>query len=110
MSGYNCEIKISSEIGPVTINNPGAIYKSRPLSGMIQSAMFTMSTRSLRSESITAGVDKRKFDDNQIENSFNEDYTTQEFELDIDINSEDRKSEQCIIDESYITQEIDFDI
>ncbi|CAB4405190.1 unnamed protein product [Rhizophagus irregularis] len=69
--------------------------------------------------------DKRKFDDNQIENSFNEDkiikkikliknenndYTTQEFELDIDINSEDRKSEQCIIDESYITQEIDFDI
>ncbi|PKK53766.1 hypothetical protein RhiirC2_803121, partial [Rhizophagus irregularis] len=57
------------------------------------------------------------FDDNQIENSFNEDkiikkiklienenndYTTQEFELDIDINSEH--------DESYITQEIDFDI
>ena len=29
----------SSDIGPVTINNPGAFYKSRPLSGMIQSAM-----------------------------------------------------------------------
>jgi serine/threonine protein kinase len=39
----------SPDIGPVTNNNPGAIYKSRPLSGMIQSAM---STRSLRSQSI----------------------------------------------------------
>ena len=29
----------SPDIGPVTINNPGAFYKSRPLSGMIQSAM-----------------------------------------------------------------------
>ncbi|EXX54211.1 Bck1p [Rhizophagus irregularis DAOM 197198w] len=48
----------SSEIGPVTTNNPGAIYRSRFLSGIIQSAMFTMSTRSLRSESITAGVGK----------------------------------------------------
>ncbi|CAB4478827.1 unnamed protein product [Rhizophagus irregularis] len=152
------EIISSSEIGPVATNNPGAIYRSRFLSGIIQSAMFTMSTRSLRSESITAGVgkysikyfalikknnnntplhyylnlfhchqknditfnDKRKFDDNQIENSFNEDkiikkiklienenndYITQEFELDIDINSE-----QYIIDESYIKHEIDFDI
>ncbi|CAB5350065.1 unnamed protein product [Rhizophagus irregularis] len=91
-----------------------------------------MSTRSLRSESITAGVDlfhchqknditfndKRKFDDNQIENSFNEDkvikkiklienenndYITQEFELDIDILNSGH-------DERYITQEIDFDI
>ncbi|CAB5299649.1 unnamed protein product [Rhizophagus irregularis] len=139
MEKNGCEIIKSSEIGPVTTNNPGAIYRSRPLSGIIQSAMSTMSIRSLRSESIIAGVDlfhchqkndisfndKRKFDDNQIENSFNEDkiiekikliknenndYTTQEFELDIDINSEDRKSEQCIIDENYITQEIDFDI
>ncbi|GBC24428.2 kinase-like domain-containing protein [Rhizophagus irregularis DAOM 181602=DAOM 197198] len=44
------------------------------------------------SESITAGVDKRKFDDNQFENRFNEDYNTQEFEL---VNSE-----QCNIEES----------
>ncbi|PKB99390.1 kinase-like protein [Rhizophagus irregularis] len=48
----------SSDIGPVTKNNPGAIYRSRPLSGMIQSAMFTMSTRSLRSQSITAEFGK----------------------------------------------------
>ncbi|UZO10669.1 uncharacterized protein OCT59_002248 [Rhizophagus irregularis] len=124
----------SSDIGPVTTNNPGAIYRSRPLSGMIQSAMFTMST-SLRSQSITAEFelsnyhqkndisfnDKRKFDDTQIENSFNDgdkfikkvklienennDYTTQEFELDINIDSE-----QFIDDERYTTLEIDFDI
>ncbi|PKK57842.1 hypothetical protein RhiirC2_797312 [Rhizophagus irregularis] len=102
---------------------------------MIQSAMFTMSTRSLRSQSITAEFelsnyhqkndisfnDKRKFDDTQIENSFNDedkfikkvklienennDYTTQEFELDINIDSE-----QFIDDERYTTLEIDFDI
>ncbi|CAB4485237.1 unnamed protein product [Rhizophagus irregularis] len=111
----------SSDNGPVTKNNSGAIYRSRPLSGMIQSAMFTMSTRSLRSQSITAKIDKRNFDATQIENSFNDedkfikkvklienennDYTTQEFELDIDINSE-----QCFDDERYITHEIDFDI
>ena len=39
----------SPDIGPIEINNPGAIYKSRPLSGMIKSAI---STRSLRSQSI----------------------------------------------------------
>jgi len=39
----------SPDIGPVTINNPGAFYKSRPLSGMIQS---TMSLRSSRNQSI----------------------------------------------------------
>ncbi|PKK68156.1 hypothetical protein RhiirC2_750724, partial [Rhizophagus irregularis] len=80
----------SSDIGPVTTNNPGAIYRSRPLSGMIQSAMFTMSTRSLRSQSITAKIelsnyhqkndisfnDKRKFDITQIENSFNDEGMT----------------------------------
>ena len=45
----------SSDIGPVTKNNPGAVYKSRPLSGMIRSAM---STRSLRSQSVTSEVGK----------------------------------------------------
>ena len=39
----------SPDIGPVRINNPGAIYKSRPLSGMINSAM---SLRSSRNQSI----------------------------------------------------------
>ncbi|CAB4481853.1 unnamed protein product [Rhizophagus irregularis] len=121
----------SSDIGPVTKNNPGAIYRSRPLSGMIQSAMFTMSTRSLRSQSITTKIelsnyhqkndisfnDKRKFDATQIENSFNDedkfikkvklienennDYTSQEFKFDIDINSEQSR---------YTTLENDFDI
>ncbi|CAB5390839.1 unnamed protein product [Rhizophagus irregularis] len=93
----------SSDIGPVATNKPGAIYKSRPLSGMIQSAM---STRSLRSQSITAEVGKRKFEDNQAKNCFDEDYITQEFELDIDINY----SKKYIDDERYISQEIDFDI
>src|SRR6266542_1232871 len=51
------EIKIikSSDIGPVATNNPGAIYKSRPLSGMIHSAM---SLRSLRSQSINLETGK----------------------------------------------------
>ncbi|POG82979.1 kinase-like domain-containing protein [Rhizophagus irregularis DAOM 181602=DAOM 197198] len=120
----------SSDIGPVTTNNPGAIYRSRPLSGMIQSAMFTMST-SLRSQSITAEFelsnyhqkndisfnDKRKFDDTQIENSFNDgdkfikkvklienennDYTTQEFELDINIDSEQFIDDEILRGRSY---------
>jgi len=40
----------SSDIGPITTKNPGAIYKSRPLSEMIKSAE---STRNLSSRSIT---------------------------------------------------------
>ncbi|CAB4445140.1 unnamed protein product [Rhizophagus irregularis] len=94
-----------------------------------------MSTRSLRSQSITTKIelsnyhqkndisfnDKRKFDATQIENSFNDedkfikkvklienennDYTTQEFKFDIDINSE-----QFIDDKRYTTLENDFDI
>src|SRR5436305_5391550 len=50
MNEYNnknpTKIIESSDIGPVTKNNPGAIYRSRLLSGIIRSAM---STRSLRS-------------------------------------------------------------
>ncbi|GES89943.1 kinase-like domain-containing protein [Rhizophagus clarus] len=122
MPWYGSETRIikSSDIGPVTTNNPGAVYRSRPLSGMIRSAMHTMSTRSIKSQYITTGVDKRKFDENQIETCFNEDkiikkirlnenenndYITKEFELDIDMNSK-----QCISDERYTTREIDFDI
>ncbi|PKC00522.1 hypothetical protein RhiirA5_278791, partial [Rhizophagus irregularis] len=48
---YKTEIIESSDIGPVTRNNPDAIYKSRYLSGMIKSAA---STRSLKSQSITS--------------------------------------------------------
>jgi serine/threonine protein kinase len=39
----------SPDIGPITTNNPCAIYKSRPLSTMIKSAKFT---KSLKSQSI----------------------------------------------------------
>jgi serine/threonine protein kinase len=49
----------SPDIGPITTSNPGAIYKSRPLSRMIRSAE---STRSLRSQNIhnILFIDKRK--------------------------------------------------
>jgi hypothetical protein len=56
----------SSDIGPVTLNNPGAIYKSRPLSAMINSAM---SSRSLRSQSINLEKVKRRFEDDLIEDN-----------------------------------------
>ena len=43
--GNSTNIVESSDIGPVTINNPGAIYKSRPLIGMINSAMSLRNSR-----------------------------------------------------------------
>jgi serine/threonine protein kinase len=46
----------SSDIGPVTANNPDAIYKSRSLSAMIKSAE---STRSLKSQSIILKFGRR---------------------------------------------------
>jgi serine/threonine protein kinase len=49
------EIIKSPDIGPVTTNNPDAVYKSRYLSGMIKSAA---STRNLRSQSITSELGK----------------------------------------------------
>ena len=49
------EIIESSDIGPVKKNNPGAIYKSRPLSAMINSVM---SLRSSRSQSINLETGK----------------------------------------------------
>ncbi|PKY54499.1 hypothetical protein RhiirA4_473342 [Rhizophagus irregularis] len=89
-----------------------------------------MSTRSLRSQSITTKIelsnyhqkndisfnDKRKFDATQIENSFNDEdkfikkvklieNENNEFKFDIDINSE-----QFIDDKRYTTLENDFDI
>ncbi|CAB4385711.1 unnamed protein product [Rhizophagus irregularis] len=88
---------------------------------MIQSAISTrtLSTGSLTSQSITSEIDKRKFVDNRVENDLNEgksnkkiklvenennDYLTEELELDININPEQNNNEK------YITQEIDFDI
>ncbi|GBC19873.2 kinase-like domain-containing protein [Rhizophagus irregularis DAOM 181602=DAOM 197198] len=128
IGGYSkTKIIKSPKIGPVTTNNPDAIYKSRHLSVMIKSAA---SARISRSQPIALDLDrldyrqrnfndKRKFEDNQFGNSFdngtsnkkikpiedeNNVYATKEFEFDIDINSRQSK------DDGYITREIDFDI
>ncbi|PKY48074.1 hypothetical protein RhiirA4_463532 [Rhizophagus irregularis] len=110
MSSWGIEIVKSSDIGPVPKNNPGAIYKSRPLSAMINSAM---SLRSSRSQSISLEKLKRKFEDNLIEDNDEgrsikkeklyeyEDYFTEEFNLDIDLNFNNSE---------YISKENDFDI
>ncbi|PKY28281.1 hypothetical protein RhiirB3_30893 [Rhizophagus irregularis] len=99
----------SPDIGPIT-NNPGAVYKSRPLSAMISSAE---STRSLRSQSISLKFDKRKFNDSLLEEKINKkvklfenennDYLTTELELDIDNNIQSSNND-------YITEEINLDI
>ena len=49
------EIIISPDIGPIATNDSEAIYSSRPLSGMINSAM---SIRTLKSQSITFELGK----------------------------------------------------
>ncbi|POG70585.1 kinase-like domain-containing protein, partial [Rhizophagus irregularis DAOM 181602=DAOM 197198] len=61
----------SPDIGPVTTNNAGAIFKSRPLSTMIKSANFTRSLR-LKGQNAASGLDKRKFNNNLIENNNND--------------------------------------
>ncbi|CAB4482902.1 unnamed protein product [Rhizophagus irregularis] len=121
--GNNNPTKIikSSDIGPVTKNNPRAIYKSRNLSGMIQTAM---SLRSSRSQSISleqfnyyqknnmGPTGKRKYENDLIDNGHfikrkklveneNNDYLSKEFEFDIDVK---------INNNEYITIENDFDI
>ncbi|UZO02574.1 uncharacterized protein OCT59_021053 [Rhizophagus irregularis] len=98
--GLNNPTKIieSSDIGPVTTIHLGAIYKSRPLNGMINSAMSLINLEKV----------KRKFEDNNddgqsikrkklFENKNNE------IELDIDIESLKNNHE-------YITKEYGFDI
>ncbi|PKK69436.1 hypothetical protein RhiirC2_781008 [Rhizophagus irregularis] len=77
---------------------------------MIKSAA---STRSLRSQSVTLELDKRKFEDNQFESTSNKkikpiedennDYATKELDLDIDMNPKQFNDE-------YITTEVNFDI
>ncbi|PKB99195.1 hypothetical protein RhiirA5_366579, partial [Rhizophagus irregularis] len=92
------KIAESSDIGFVLKNNLGAIYKSRPLSAMINSAMSLRSSKSL-SINLGTGKSKRKFedlitdnDDGQwikkeklCENEINE-YLTNEIEFDINVN------------------------
>ncbi|POG71485.1 kinase-like domain-containing protein [Rhizophagus irregularis DAOM 181602=DAOM 197198] len=116
------KITESSDIGPVAINNPDAIYKSRPLSRMIKSAM---SLRNSRSQSIDPfyyyqkNTDKRKLEDDSVEDSNdneqsmkrrkfleseNNDYFSKEIELDINMNSNQPR------DKGYVTKEIDLDI
>ncbi|GBB97563.1 hypothetical protein RclHR1_03000006 [Rhizophagus clarus] len=123
------EITKSPDIGPVT-NNPDAIYKSRYLSGMIKSVA---STRSLKSQSITSVLDqfnfyqrntsnKRKLEDNQFGDNFdngmsnkktkliedeNNDYAIKELGFDININSKQSNKSN---NSGYITREINFDI
>ncbi|RIA88844.1 kinase-like domain-containing protein, partial [Glomus cerebriforme] len=103
------EIIKSPDIGPITTNNPGAIYKSRPLSVMIKSAE---STRNLKIQN------KRKFEDNSSGNNFkdgnnvkkiklnkNNDYWTKELGFDIDDNIKSSKPNN----NNYISKEIGFD-
>ncbi|GBB98851.1 hypothetical protein RclHR1_03340012 [Rhizophagus clarus] len=84
------EIIKSSVIGPVTTNNPDAIYTSRNISDIVISAASTAG--SLSSQSITSKLGKRKSDDDQFDingesiKKIKREYVTEEFELDIDIN------------------------
>ncbi|UZO02451.1 uncharacterized protein OCT59_020931 [Rhizophagus irregularis] len=123
----------SSDIGPVAKNNPGAIYKSRPLSRMIHSAMSLKSSRSRSintnletdpfyyyQENNIASTDKRKFENDSVEDSNddsqsiikkgklfktkNSDYITKEIEIDININLDQPRNNE------YITKEFDIDI
>ncbi|GBC05085.1 hypothetical protein RclHR1_06010006 [Rhizophagus clarus] len=95
----------SLDIGPVSKNNPGAIYKSRPLSHMIQSAISLRNSRSL-------SIDKRKFDDNSVDGiddndqklNASLDYFTKEIELYINKSSKQSQNNE------YITKEFDIDI
>ncbi|RGB30632.1 hypothetical protein C1646_765051 [Rhizophagus diaphanus] len=110
----------SSDIGPATINSPGAIYKSRPLSCMIQSAM---SLRSSRSQSIDPfhyyqkNTDKRKFEDDSVEDSNdneqsikrrkfleneNNDYFTKEIVLDINMSSNQPCDKEIDLDINHV--------
>ncbi|CAB4474439.1 unnamed protein product [Rhizophagus irregularis] len=89
----------SSDIGPVPKNNPGAIYKSRPLSSMINS---TMSLRSSRSQSINLEKVKRKFEDNNDDGQSikrKKLYENENNDIDMKLSTDE-----------YITQEYDFDI
>ncbi|RGB22644.1 hypothetical protein C1646_775772 [Rhizophagus diaphanus] len=109
----------SPDIGPMT-NNPNAVYKSRPLSTMIKSAE---STRSLKIQGYKPfNEDKRKRDDNLIEDTENndkiikkiklnknDDYLSKELEFDIDNNINNSKFDK-FNNSDYTTKEIGFDI
>ncbi|CAB4480457.1 unnamed protein product [Rhizophagus irregularis] len=109
----------SPDIGPI-VNNPNAVYKSRPLGAMIKSAQ---STRSLKIQGYKLfNEDKRKRDDNLIEDTGNndktikkiklnktDDYLSKELEFDIHNNINNSKFNK-FNNSDYTTKEIDFDI
>ncbi|GBC08892.1 hypothetical protein RclHR1_08470003 [Rhizophagus clarus] len=98
----------STDIGPVTKNNPAAIYMSRPSSHMIQTAM---SLRSSRIQSIELDpfyyyqktnkvtTDKRKFEDDPAEDC-----------NDSKDNDQSNKKRKFLEDSDYFTREIELDI
>ncbi|CAB5115977.1 unnamed protein product [Rhizophagus irregularis] len=97
----------------------GAVYRSRPLSKMIHSAMSLRSSRSLLSTNLETG--KRKFEDlvtkndddgqcikkkNLCENEINE-YLTNEIEFDVNVNFNQSHKPH---NKDYITLEFELDI
>ncbi|CAB4475323.1 unnamed protein product [Rhizophagus irregularis] len=114
----------SPDIGPITTNNPGDIYKSRPLSTMIKSVKFT---KSLKSQSIIPEFGKRKFNNNLIENNNEDDVKksklyenkndgtpdslTKELIFDIKFDINDIiNSDKSNNNSNYTTEELNFDI
>ncbi|GBC27206.2 kinase-like domain-containing protein [Rhizophagus irregularis DAOM 181602=DAOM 197198] len=59
-NGIQTRIIRSSDIGPIALNYPGAIYKSRPLSAMINTAMFLRDLRIIMIIMMTVKVLKEK--------------------------------------------------
>ncbi|POG58143.1 kinase-like domain-containing protein [Rhizophagus irregularis DAOM 181602=DAOM 197198] len=117
------EITESSDIGPAKIKDPGAIYKSRPLSCMIQSAMSSRSSSSQTNDPFyyyqknnLISTDKRKFEDDSADDNDqsikrrkfledeNSDYSTKEIGFDTNMSS----NQPC--NNGYVTKAIDFDI
>ncbi|CAB4485559.1 unnamed protein product [Rhizophagus irregularis] len=70
----------SADIGPIKINNPGAIYKSRPLSVMIKSAESTRSLKTrncLTNELVDNNINLSKYGNSDS------DYMSEEINFDI---------------------------
>ncbi|EXX50837.1 Bck1p [Rhizophagus irregularis DAOM 197198w] len=101
------KIKLSPEIGPITTNNPGAIYTSRPLSKMIKSAIYTsMSQEALTLESLELDPFNYYYQNNDY-TSFNES------ELDINNKRSDKYDNYIIYDKylmNNLTKEWELDI
>ncbi|CAB4475322.1 unnamed protein product [Rhizophagus irregularis] len=92
----------SPDIGPIT-NNPGAIYKSRPLSTMIKSVKLT---KSLKIQSTIQELDNsvKKF---KLCEDKRDDYLSKELKFDINDNINSNKPN---INNSYTSKELNFDI